>query len=335
MYSGLKAFLSGAVFLVLLIQGCTQKEKADHDEIIETDTTVVIAFISGGEDTRQDRLIKAGAVKAAGELGGIEFLWQGSATGGDIGSQKAAVRELDTGKVKGIIIDPVDNVALVNPVRQMEQAGIPVVIVDSDLEGDDYTGCIIPDDSGAGVAAAREMGRITAGKGNLIVLRYLKDDPVTMTREAVFLQTVRDEFPGISVISEDQYGGPTRKSALTQAENLLIMFPQVDAVYCSHETVTAGMLNALRDIDRAGKVTFVSGGVDDVLVMALGEGEVHALIAHNYLQAGYLALMTVMKAMREEQVESSATIKPEVITRVNIHDPHIQAVLNPPLDAGI
>ena len=92
------------------------------------------------------------------------------------------------------------------------------------------------------------------------------------------------------------------------------------------------MLNALKDIDRAGKVTFISGGADDALVMALGEGEIHVLVVHNYLQAGYLALMTAVKAVKEEQVEKSTGIGPEVVTRTNVHDPRIQAVLNPPLD---
>ena len=176
MYARLKILLFGAAALFLLVPGCKEKEKADQTEILSADTTVTIAFVAGKGVWRQQKLMRAGAEKAAEELGRVELFWQAPSAGTGISSQKALILELDTAKIKGVILDPVDNVALVKPVRQIEQAGIPVVIIDSDLEGDDYSARIAHDDSAAGALAARELAKLTGGQGNLIVLRHLEDD---------------------------------------------------------------------------------------------------------------------------------------------------------------
>src|SRR3982751_6310331 len=90
------------------------------------------------------------------------------------------------------------------------------------------------------------MGELLRGKGAVLMLRYQEGSASTEEREAGFLAELKSGFPGVSVISEDQYAGPTRDTAT-----------RVDGIFASNESATAGMLLALQDIGKAGAITFV------------------------------------------------------------------------------
>jgi ribose transport system substrate-binding protein len=104
-----------------------------------------------------------------------------------------------------------------------------------------------------GVRAAEYLGDLLGGTGRAMVLRYQEGSASTVAREAGFLETLRDSYPGIEIVSDEQYGGPTVDTALVAAENLLSRFPDVDGVFAPCEPIATGMLVALRNAGRTGR----------------------------------------------------------------------------------
>ena len=89
------------------------------------------------------------------------------------------------------------------------------------------------------------------------MLRYQEGSASTEAREQGFLEALK-AFPGIEVISSDQHAGPTRDTAKRASENLLNRYGrEVQGVFAVNESSAAGMLLALQDLGRAGKVSFV------------------------------------------------------------------------------
>ena len=102
------------------------------------------------------------------------------------------------------------------------------------------------------------MGELLEGKGRVLMLRYQEGSAATEERERGFLDELKTGFPGIEVISSDQYAGATRDTAKRTSENLLNRFASsVDGIFTPNESSTAGMLLALQDIGKAGAITFV------------------------------------------------------------------------------
>ena len=63
-----------------------------------------------------------------------------------------------------------------------------------------------------------------------------------------FLNRLKEKFPGITLISSDQYAGPTRDTGKRASENLLNRYANdIQGVFCVNESSTHGMLLALRD----------------------------------------------------------------------------------------
>ena len=68
------------------------------------------------------------------------------------------------------------------------------------------------------------MGELLGGKGRVLMLRYQEGSAATEERERGFLDELKSTFPGIEVISSDQYAGATRDTAKRTSENLLNRF---------------------------------------------------------------------------------------------------------------
>jgi ribose transport system substrate-binding protein len=152
-----------------------------------------------------------------------------------------------------------------------------------------------------------------------------------MNREAGFLETMQKKFPGIAVVSSNQYGGATTESAYKTAENLLVKWKQIDGVFCPNESTTFGMLRALQDGKRAGQVKFVGFDSSEKLVQALRAGELHGLVLQNPLKLGELGVKTALDKLDGKQVAARIDTGVQLATRENMDEPAIKELLAPDL----
>jgi ribose transport system substrate-binding protein len=190
--------------------------------------------------------IHAGAVKAAGELGNVELIWQGPLKEDERSDQIKLVQNAIAVGVDGIVLAPLDAKALVDPVEQAIAKNIPVVVIDSGLDSTKIVSYVATDNYNGGVLAARRLGELLKGEGRIILLRYAIGSESTEQRERGFTDTIEKEFPKISYLSKDQYAGSTSDLAQQKSQNLVTRFRgQIDGVFCPNESSTLGMLRAL------------------------------------------------------------------------------------------
>ena len=187
-----------------------------------------IAVVPKGTTHPFWKSVNAGAMKAAADYKaqGVEadLIWKGPLREDDREQQIQVVEGFISQGVNGIVLAPLDNKALVRPVEEAKRAGVPTVIIDSGLDSDQITSFAATDNLKGGNMAAERLGELLGGKGKVIMLRYLEGSASTTDREEGFLEVMRSKFPGIELISSDQYAGATRDSAKRTAENLLQRF---------------------------------------------------------------------------------------------------------------
>jgi ribose transport system substrate-binding protein len=194
------------------------------------------------------KTIHAGAKKAAEDLGNVEIIWQGPTKEDDRTDQIKLVQNAVAARVDGMVLAPLDAHALVAPVEQAVDAGIPVVIFDSAIDTKKPVSYVATNNYNGGVLGARRLGELLKGEGKIILLRYAVGSASTEEREQGFLDTMKKEFPKITFLSSDQYAGATSDSAQQISQSLITRYRgQVDGIFCCNESSTAGMLRALRD----------------------------------------------------------------------------------------
>jgi ribose transport system substrate-binding protein len=293
-----------------------------------------IAVIPKGTTHEFWKSVHAGANKAAQELG-VEVIWKGPVREDDRDEQIKVVENFVASRVDAIVLAPLDEQALVPAAKEAKNEGIPVVIFDSDLKWDGRVSFVATDNYQGGALAARRIAELLAGKGKLIVLRYQEGSASTSERERGFIETIQREHTQLEVVSSNQYGGATTETAYKTAENLLVKWKDVDGVFCPNESTTFGMLRALQDAKRAGKLKFVGFDSSDKLVDALSKGELSGLVLQNPLRMGELAVRAAVDKLALRPVPPRIDTGVRMVTRENMHEPEVKAVLSPDLRAWL
>src|SRR3954471_13366236 len=296
-----------------------------------------IAVIPKGTSHEFWKSIHAGAVKASRELSTpgdeVEVIWKGPLREDDREQQIQVVEGFSSQGVSGIVLAPLDNRALARPVDEAKSAGVPTVIIDSALESQSIVSFVATDNRKGGMLGADRLGELMGGKGKAILLRYAEGSASTEEREAGFLQEMKQKFPNIELISIDQYAGATRDTAKRASENLLNRFgDDVQGIFCPNESTTAGMLSALQDIGKAGKVMFVGFDTSQMFIDAMSAKQLHGIVVQNPFNMGYLGVKTMVESLQGKPVEKRIDTGVTMITPDNMNSSETQALLHPPLD---
>jgi len=297
-----------------------------------------IAVIPKGTTHEFWKSINAGAFKARDELAAkginVEVIWKGPLKEDDRDQQIQTVENFTSRRVSGLVLAPLDSQALVRPVASAVQARIPVVIIDSGLKSDQYVSFVATDNYKGGQMAAEHLGKLLGGKGNVILLRYAVGSASTEEREAGFLDVLKTKFPGLKLISSDQYAGPTRETGYQASQNLLNRFGRdVDGVFAPCEPPTIAMAKALRDIGKGGgKVKMVGFDAGSQSVADLKNGDVQGLVVQNPVFMGYKGVMTMVEHLQGKPVEKRIDTGVVLVTPENCDQPEIKELLYPPLD---
>ncbi len=300
--------------------------------------TLTIAVIPKGSTHEHWKTVHAGAIKAQRELKqrgiNVDVMWQAPLREDDRDFQIRVVENLITRRVSGICIAPLDSKALVPPINTATRAKIPVIVFDSAVKSDKPISYIATDNYKGGVLGAEHLGKLLGGKGNIILLRYAVGSAATEEREAGFLDTIKARYPGLKLISSDQYGGATRETAYQVSQNLLNRHGKnVDGIFCVNETLTVGMNMALRNIGRSGgTVKLVGFDVGTQAVEALKKGDVQGLVVQNPLRMGYDCVMTMVDYLHGKKVPAKIDTGVYLVTPANIAESEMQKLIKPPLD---
>ena len=291
-----------------------------------------IAVVPKGTNHEFWKSIHGGAVKAELELPGIQVLWKGPLNEDDRQGQIDVVENFINSGVDGIAIAPLDDRALIRPIRDAKNAGIPVVIMDSGLQAQactDYASFVATDNYVGGQKGGRMLARLLGGKGNVLMMPYQIGSASTEKREQGFLD-VMAEHPDIRIVSKDQYSGSGGDDAQNKGEGLLQKYTELDGIFCPNESTTFGMLLALREAKKAGKITFVGFDSSDKLNTALGQGDIHGLVVQDPLNMGYVAVKTLVAYLRGEEVKTRIDTGSDVATPQNLNEERIKELLSPP-----
>ena len=298
-----------------------------------------IAVIPKGTTHEFWKSINAGAVKAEREINAaagheaVKIIWKGPLKEDDREQQVQVVENFVGRKVNAIVIAPLDRRALVAPVEGAIKAKSPVIVIDSGLETKAISSYVSTDNREGGRIAGRQLGKLLGGRGNIIMLRLQVGSASTEEREEGFLEAIKKEFPSIKILSSDQHAGASRDTAKQASENLLNRFgKQLNGIFASNESATAGMLLAVRDAGLAGKVKFVGFDSGETLNAGLMSGHIDGLVVQNPMRMGYLGVKTAYAILKGETVPPMIDTGVGFVTKANFNDPAMAEMVHPPLD---
>src|SRR3977135_230453 len=150
------------LILLVIASACARRE---------TSGSLTIAVAPKGPAHVFWQSIHAGAAKAAQELG-VSIIWRGPLREDDRASQVSEVEGFISRGVSGIVLAPLDDSALAQPVADAKRRGIPVVVIDSGLKGSDFISFVATDNRAGGRLAGDHLAALLRGAGKVMMLRY-------------------------------------------------------------------------------------------------------------------------------------------------------------------
>jgi len=323
-----KIVLSVATVALLIGSACTREGSQPAGRL-------TVAMIPKGTTHQFWQMVHAGGEKAAQEFN-VEVVWRGPLREDDRESQVTEVENAVARGVAGIALAPLDESALVGPVSTAMKRGVPVVIFDSGLKGNDYVSFVATDNDAGGRLAGEHMAKLLNGKGRVVLLRYAEGHDSTSRREEGFLAALKGQ-PGIEIVSANQYGGADVEGAYKKGESLLSTLKtpdgrlSIDGIFCPNESVSFAMMRVLQDNGWAGKVRFIGFDASDNLVKGLRDGHLDGIVLQDPVRMGYLAIKTLVDHIKGVKVERRIDTGVRIVTRETMDTPEMKELMQPDL----
>lgn len=296
---------------------------------------MTLALIPMGSTDEFWKSVHAGGVQAAQKLD-VNIIWQGPIRRDDRTAQIDVIENMIVRGVKGIVLAPIDNMALRAPVEDAYRNKIPVVIIDSNLESDKSISFVATDNYKGGIMAGEHMIKLLAGKGRVAMLRNVEGSASTDNRERGFLDTLK-KAPGIKVVSSNLYAGATTETAYKASENLLAPLKSassevaLDGIFCPNESSAFGMLRALQDGGLTGKIRLIGFDASQKLIEGVQKGHIDALVVQDPVRMGYLGVEKLVEYLQGKTVEKKIDVPATLVTKANLELPSIKELVAPDL----
>ncbi|HZM87200.1 MAG TPA: substrate-binding domain-containing protein [Blastocatellia bacterium] len=288
----------------------------------------VIAVIPKGVAHFFWQSVHAGA-DAAGKEFGVEVMWKGPAQETDYSGQINIVEDAINRRVDGIVLAPSHGDALVPIVERAQREGIPVTIFDSGISTETYLSYVATDNRQGGAVAAERLAEKLGGKGNVAILGVKAGSVSTDEREQGFQETIKQKYPGISIVAF-QYGDADRAKSLDRATDILTGHADLNGMFASNESSTVGAVQAIKQKGLAGKV--ILGGFDSSpnLIDDLKSGAIDSLVIQDPYKMGYEGVKAIVDKLNGKTPQRHLDTGVKLLTKDNLDTAEMQKLIKAP-----
>ena len=256
-------------------------------------------------------LVKAGA-QAEADKQGVELKFIAPNSESDIQTQVDMIDTLVGEGVSALCVAPSSQDAVLPALAKADEAGIPVLAVDTDTTFEKKLSFI-----GTGNEAAGKMGAEFAagvvGKGaKAVVLRGRLGDLTHDQREKGITDALK--AAGVEII-EIKSADSEAEKGLNVTQDLLTRYDKIDLIITTADSMAQG---AQRAVEAAGAETLVFGFDGTIPVCELViQGKILGSTAQNPYQMGVLGVQEAIKAVNGETIETRIDSGATVVNKDN------------------
>jgi ribose transport system substrate-binding protein len=252
------------------------------------------------------------AADQIGRSAGVKILHFVPKQPDNVDEQKAMVEQVLKDRPDAVVFIPVDDVAMIDSVKKLNDAKIPIVLAANPLPGDFVT-YVGADDFEIGTREARYLFEELGGKGKIVVIEGTAGAPTNRERVRGYKRAFA-EYPAIEVLGfgAGNYQEPDAKRVM---EKFLEQYTQIDAVLSANDSMALGALEALKAANRTAVVIGINGILP--AVKAIENGSMLASVDFNMFKIGCTATRAAVRYLSHEQLPDKMMLPAEIIDQSN------------------
>jgi len=225
------------------------------------------------------------------------------------------IQELIGRQVDLACVVPMKKEPLVAGIRALNEAGIPVIIVNREVaEGCDYL-CYTGTDTYAGaVTSAEILMKAIGGEGGIAELHQHKGTGPQLLRSQA-LHDVMKKYPKVKLLASVPHDGD-RGKAIKETQVLLQKFPRLKGIYAHGDNFAIAAADACIAAGRKD-VAIVGMGGSQEAIEAIKEGKITGTSYQQPEEEGRSAIRLAIKHLNGEKLRPRYLIPCPAITREN------------------
>jgi ABC-type sugar transport system substrate-binding protein len=242
--------------------------------------------------------IRDGAMAQA-KKEGAQVLVKGT---NDAAGQTNAMLAYIGAKVDAIIVDPIDSNAIITAVKKANAAGIPVVAVQSNVNGGKTATFIAGREDIAGREMAKDAVNFCKGKDpcEIGIIEGIRADQSGAEENRAFLAYIKPH-KNIKVVGQGETQYDPAK-ALNLATNLLTAHPGIDYLYAWWDPGGAAAVQAIKAKGKLGKIGVASQNGDCIQLGHVLKGDATVTAAFFPSAIGGGGVTSAIKAVKGEKL---------------------------------
>lgn len=292
--------------------GTPEKEIALVLKIIDDSNDFWTAFIQGAE--------------MAGKEYGLRIIVNGPNAETEYEEQGKMIEEAIVQEPDAIALVPSNYTETVKYAKKIEEAGIPLVLVDSVME-EKMGSCVVATDN---VEAGRKMGKYIAenfqGISSIGIVGHVKGVSTAIEREQGLregLGTLNEKVAEIVFCDSDYW------KAYQVTKEMLERHPEINVIAGLNEYSSVGAARAVIDLGLKGKIRMVGFDSSIKEVEYLEDGTFDAIVVQKPLNMGYLCVEQIAALLNKKEIPEYVDSGSVLITKQTMYTEENQKLLFP------
>lgn len=259
---------------------------------------------------------------------GYSIFWNGPTSDGDVQTQIDLLDEAVERHAVGIILAPVDSLALMTSMQEAASSNVPTVIIGSPLPSKASKNLfyVLNDEQEEGRIAARRIGEQLGDKGSVAILGLDPNDSGQFKRVRTFEATLLQQFPHITIHS--RYLTSSSEAQAEQIAHSVVTGTQrPDAILALTRRSAMGAIRAMESRGKGTRIILVGCDQNYALLYDLSQGKLDSIIAQNTYEMGFRATQFILAARTGGHPTGTDYVKPILVTRENMSSPDLLNIL--------
>jgi erythritol transport system substrate-binding protein len=262
----------------------------------------LIAIINPAVD---NPFFKAEADAAAAEAKKLGYKTSVASHDDDPNKQSDLIDAAISRKAKAIVLDNAGADASIGPVRKAKDAGIPVFLIDREINATGIaTAQIVSNNSQGAGLGGQEFVKALNGKGRYVELLGKESDTNAGVRSKGY-NDVLSQYPDLKKVAK-QSANWDQQEAFTKMETIIQRNRDIDGVIAGNDTMALGAVAALKSAGLTKNVKVVGFDGSPDAIAAIKKGQMVATVLQ---PAALISRMAVQQA--DQFIKDGKASKPE------------------------